>query len=768
MARSAILAIRIVSNSTDAERGIDRAERAVGKLGRSAARETVSLQRMNQQFDRMSSAVLKVGALGTAALSATSRVAGLVQAMAPLAGFAVLLPGAMTGAAAGVATFKVATSGLGDALKASAKGTAEFAEATKDMPAPMREAAAAMAKVNEEFKPTKRAVQEAFWSGMSGQISRLAGTYMPQVNRGMTGLARSTNRLVRGLADGAEQGARFGAVEASFRATQRVVDSLVPAMAPLARGMSQIVRASADLAPAFSGAERLGVRFEQWAQRISTDGSLKRWLDGAVDAAKALGSVFEGAGRIVSGVFKAAADANGGNALKGLADSLKKVGDAINRPEIQTKLRDAFRRANEVVSKVVDLFVRLLPYVVDMAPYVMALAAAWKVFAAAAAAWKAVKMVSEMDKLTGALKALFTGPIGWVILGVLAIAAAFIWAYKNSETFRQFVDTAVQAVSKKLGELVMWLQETFGPAWEAIKAKASEWGLRLLQAAQDAWAKLQEVWAWLVETFGPVWEALKRAASAWGAVAVAAFGWLWQKAQEVWAWVQENLVPLWDEVKGPLLVLVRSAVAGFAQMLYSAAALAKWIAENLGPAWDKVRPAVEFLGRVVGQQMMSAGYAIKAVIDVVQWLKDMFDAARGAGASIGGAISGALSGAIGWIRSAIRWAEQLRSALANMPGPVGGLASLFGSGGMFAKVAVQSTLPEVGMPFYMTASALTFPSAPVATRLRTGPTYVYNVTVEGAIDPATTARHIEGILARSARRDGRAIAGASTLWGAAA
>lgn len=768
MARSAILAIRIVSNSTDAERGLDKTSRAVDKLGKSAAREAVSVQRMNQQFDRMSTAALKVGALGTAAMSATSRVAGLVQAMAPLAGFAAVLPGALVAGAAGMATFKVATSGLSDALKASAKGAKEFEEATADMAPAMRDSVREMVKVNEQFGPTKRATQEAFWSGMSGAVRGLATAYLPQVHKGMVGLAESSNRFARALADGLTQGAKFGAVEASFRATQRIVDSLTPAMAPLARGLSAIVKASADLIPGFSGAEQMGARFEAWAQRISTDGSLKRWLDGAVDAAKALGSVFEGAGRIVSGVFKAAADANGGNALKGLADSLKKVGDAINRPEIQTKLRDAFRRANEMVSKVVDLFVKLLPFIVDMAPYVMALAAAWKVFAAATALWKGAQMVKDMGGLFTAIKGFASGPVGWVILAIVAIGAAFVYAYKNSEEFRNVVDTVVRAVSKKLGELWQWLQDTFGPIWDAIKAKASEWGPVLLKAAQDAWGKLQEVWAWLVETFGPVWEALKQAASAWGAVAVAAFGWLWQKAQEVWAWVQENLVPIWDEVKGPLLVLVRSAVSGFAQMLYAAAALAKWIAENLGPAWDKVRPAVEFLGRVVGQHMMSAGYAIRAVIYVVQWLKDMFDAARGAGASIGGAISGALSGAIGWIQSAIRWAGRLRSALSNMPGPIGGMASLFGSGGMFAKVAVQSTLPEVGMPFYMTAAALTFPSAPVATRLRTGPTYVYNVTVEGAIDPATTARHIEGILARSARRDGRAIAGASTLWGAAA
>lgn len=765
MARSAILAIRIVSNSTDAERGLDKTSRAVDKLGKSAAREAVSVQRMNQQFDRMSTAALKVGALGTAAMSATSRVAGLVQAMAPLAGFAAVLPGALVAGAAGMATFKVATSGLSDALKASAKGAKEFEEATADMAPAMRDSVREMVKVNEQFGPTKRATQEAFWSGMSGAVRGLATAYLPQVHKGMVGLAESSNRFARALADGLTQGAKFGAVEASFRATQRIVDSLTPAMAPLARGLSAIVKASADLIPGFSGAEQMGARFEAWAQRISGDGTLKRWLDGAVQSAKGVEQVFEGAARVISGLFKAAAGANGGNALQSLGDSLRKIGDAINRPEIQTKLRDAFRRANETVSKVVDLFVKLLPFIVDMAPYVMALAAAWKVFAAATALWKGAQMVKDMGGLFTAIKGFASGPVGWVILAIVAIGAAFVYAYKNSEAFRNVVDTVVRAVSKKLGELWQWLQDTFGPIWDAIKAKASEWGPVLLKAAQDAWGKLQELWAWLVETFGPVWEQLKSTASTWATNAAVAVQWLWQKVQELWKWVQENLVPIWDQVKGPLMQMLGAGIQGFANMLYGAMALAEWIGKNLGPVFDALKPIASAVGGAIYTNFMTGARGVQAVIDTVKWLKDRFDDVRNAGSAIGRAISGAMATAIGAIQSAIRWADQLRSALSNMPSVpgVGGLFSLF-----FAatpRPAVPSTLPEVGMPFYLTAATLGFASAPAARSVgsRGGDTYVTNLTVNGAIDPAGTARTIKGILNRDARRDGSMTAGGQ-LW----
>lgn len=69
--------------------------------------------------------------------------------------------------------------------------------------------------------------------------------------------------------------------------------------------------------------------------------------------------------------------------------------------------------------------------------------------------------------LSAAMTFLAANPIVLVIAIIVALVAAFVLAYKNSETFRKIVDTALRAV----GAAAMWLWENaFKPAFAAIGA----------------------------------------------------------------------------------------------------------------------------------------------------------------------------------------------------------------------------------------------------------------------------------------------------------
>lgn len=70
--------------------------------------------------------------------------------------------------------------------------------------------------------------------------------------------------------------------------------------------------------------------------------------------------------------------------------------------------------------------------------------------------------------------AMDANPIGLVVVGVAALAAGIIYAYKHSETFRNVLNTIWEAIKtgvKIAGDAMSWLWHTiFVPAWDGIKS----------------------------------------------------------------------------------------------------------------------------------------------------------------------------------------------------------------------------------------------------------------------------------------------------------
>lgn len=83
-------------------------------------------------------------------------------------------------------------------------------------------------------------------------------------------------------------------------------------------------------------------------------------------------------------------------------------------------------------------------------------------------AWTAVQWA-----LNAALSA---NPIGLVVLAIAALVAGLIYAYKNSETFRNIVNAVWAAIKTAIGAVVNWITGTIVPslqrAWQQISSAA--------------------------------------------------------------------------------------------------------------------------------------------------------------------------------------------------------------------------------------------------------------------------------------------------------
>lgn len=98
---------------------------------------------------------------------------------------------------------------------------------------------------------------------------------------------------------------------------------------------------------------------------------------------------------------------------------------------------------------------------------------------AATAAWTAVQWL-----LNAALTA---NPIGLVIAAIALLVAGIIYAWKNSETFRNVVMTVWGAIKTAIAAVVNWIT---GTVWPALK---SAWDA-VANAAKDLWNKIKSAW----------------------------------------------------------------------------------------------------------------------------------------------------------------------------------------------------------------------------------------------------------------------------------
>lgn len=114
--------------------------------------------------------------------------------------------------------------------------------------------------------------------------------------------------------------------------------------------------------------------------------------------------------------------------------------------------------------KLTPVFGAIMGAVTTLAPMVSALWAAFQVGGSSA--------------LLGGIGAAL-GPIGWIALAIGGVIAALVLLWKNSETVRDFLIDAFDAVREAIGKAWSFLKKTFAPTFKEI-AKTGRYYLRLL------------------------------------------------------------------------------------------------------------------------------------------------------------------------------------------------------------------------------------------------------------------------------------------------
>lgn len=314
---------------------------------------------------------------------------------------------------------------------------------------------------------------------------------------------------------------------------------------------------------------------------------------------------------------------------------------------------NAFMALWNVVEAGIDLFQRYRTPIMLTTIAIGSLAAGMAAYSAVQAIVAAGGIVGVFTKLSTAIRgtaaaqfllntAMWTSPITWIIAAVVAVVAAFVWFFTQTEVGKQAWDTFTNALATGWE----WVKQAFATAWEfikpifdgiwqAIQIVGDVFGTILLGVALVAWnlfsAAIQFVWNSVIK---PVWDAFATVVQ-----------WLWTNVlQPAWVGMQisfQILGAFFQSVWNSLIKPMWDAFGTVVQFVWNSV---------IKPAWDNLKAALSLVGShfqliwnsIIKPVWNALGAGIRAVIDTV--IKPAWDGLKSALSSVGDFFSTVVDG----------------------------------------------------------------------------------------------------------------------------
>ena len=315
-----------------------------------------------------------IASLGAAAASSLPPVVALVGELLPLGGLLAALPGvALTGAAA-FTVWKLATGGLGEAMKAALSGNPEaLAAALSKLSEGGRAFIREFEQVIPELRTFKAAAQDAFLSQISGRLAEWVAA-AANLKPAIAALASEFGGLVRSALDFATAPDSIGKFNTILGNTRGLFAAIREALQPLLTGFTDLAVVGSNWLAGFApGLRDVLTTFGQWMSKVAASGQAMQWMNKALGVLKQLGAIVKDVWQIFDGIFDAMRTAGVG-ALGVLGQILDGVNKWVNSAKGQAVLVDIFKALREVGQAFLPVITALASGIGALAPTIASLA----------------------------------------------------------------------------------------------------------------------------------------------------------------------------------------------------------------------------------------------------------------------------------------------------------------------------------------------------------------------------------------------------------
>lgn len=283
-------------------------------------------------------------ALKLAALAGVAQLGvELAGALAPAVGAIGLVPAIAAGAATAMVTFKLALSGVGDALKAGLEGdVAKLGEAMKNLAPSAREFVRSIVAVKKQGAALQQAVQQQFFFGLGAEIRALATTFLPLIEFSLIGLAAVINQVGVDFA-------RMLRLPANVATLDDLIHDVAIAVGVASRSLLGFGQAFVDIGavgatflPGLAdGLHEVSGAFARFIAQARASGQLQEFISGGLSVIGEILQTLQQVGSVLVSVFTAASQAGGG-LLPILGDLLGQLATFLRTAEGAAALQSFF------------------------------------------------------------------------------------------------------------------------------------------------------------------------------------------------------------------------------------------------------------------------------------------------------------------------------------------------------------------------------------------------------------------------------------------
>ncbi|ANZ35529.1 hypothetical protein BBK82_04975 [Lentzea guizhouensis] len=614
------------------------------------------VERTNAVLSKMEAPIAALGKVGSLALLAKGAVVAKA-AVAPLSGALFALPAAAGVAVGAMATVKMATAGVGEAMDALASGDAAAAqEALSKLSPAARSFVREMHATKQAFKPVQQMVQQRFFDRLGGDVSAVAKGHLPGLRAGLGETAGQLNGLAREALNASNTPFMHGVVADVLARTAKVIGLFKPAVGPAVTAIGAMAKAGMPLVESFGAWAAKGLQAKA-AFLGTAEGAT--WLDQKVAAAQTtIGQLVAIAGNVravLSGLFGPAN--SGGTSLLAIVQNLTaRMAAWVNSASGQERIAqvwDMITQAGHTIVEVLPLMIGplgvLLGLLSSMDPQTQAVVAsvlAWSVLLGPLAG-KVIALVSALVQIYRAV------PAVWAMAKAMwsGITTAASWVATHTAAAARTVAAWIAASARTVASLAVMAAQFVAQGAVIAASMAAHvarvvagWVLMGVQALANA-ARMAA--AWLI-AMGPVGWVIAAVIGLvaliiayWDEIAAAtAAAWEWvsnavsSAVDWVVNWVKSNWKLLITIILGPLGAIIALVVAH----------------------WDRIKSAFQsgvdtaisifqWLGRLPG---MVGGWfrgiydaAVGKALELVSWLNGLPGRILGAIGDLGSLLLGA-------------------------------------------------------------------------------------------------------------------------------